>query len=183
MNDAFSKYLKRPGGRIVNVGSASGPYYLQNLPTSNTIKEKLTNPWLLAGGIQDIDEIATTFASAKSASDAYGQSKALLHAYTAIHAKLEPELLINTVTPGYIKTDITAGSGATKPPSVGAIPPCWLMMDTEFVPQEPQGRYYGSDCIRSPPHYYRDPGSPPYLNDDDLVDLPRSAIETPIPKV
>jgi hypothetical protein len=26
----------------------------------------------------------------------------------------------------------------------------------------PTGRYYGSDCLRSPIHVYRGPGDPPY---------------------
>lgn len=176
VNDAFRKMLKTPGGRIVNVASASGPNYLQGFNDTNEIKQKLMKPWLLPGGIVDIDELARTLSKSAS-NDGYGSSKALLNAYTAVHAKLEPSLIINACTPGFILTDLTAGAGATNPPSKGAIPPCWLMMDNEFVPKQPHGRYYGSDCIRSPIHYYRGPGEAPYVNDDDLVDLPQSAMD------
>jgi carbonyl reductase 1 len=175
--------LKRPGGRIVNVGSAAGSNYVQPLPDSNSVKDKLTKPWLIMGGIAEVDDMARSFGSTIPPKEAYGASKALLHSYTAIHAKLETDLLINAVTPGFIQTDLTAGFGATKPPSNGAVPPCWLMMDTEFVPHQPQGRYYGSDCVRSPLHFYRGPGEDPYINDDDIVELPQSAKEAVASKV
>jgi carbonyl reductase 1 len=111
--------------------------------------------------------------------DSYGASKALLHAYTIVHAKIEKNLIINAVTPGFIATDLTAGYGAPNPPSKGAIPPCYLMMDEEFVPKTPSGRYYGSDCVRSPIDLYRGPGDAPYETDDDLVDLPSTATIIP----
>jgi hypothetical protein len=41
-------------------------------------------------------------------------------------------------------------------------------MDEE-VGKQPTGRYYGSDCVRSPLHFYRGPGEKPYVNDEDLV--------------
>jgi len=43
------------------------------------------------------------------------------------------------------------------------------------VPHQPTGRYYGSDCVRSPISFYRGPGEPPYESDEDLVELPESA--------
>lgn len=171
INEAFGKFLKRPGGRIVNVASASGPNYVSRLPDSHPHKSLLAHPWTIVHGISQVDEMARSMES----SDAYGASKALLNAYTYLHAKLEKDLIINSVTPGFIATDLTAGYGATNPTSKGAEPICYLMMDDETIPKQPTGRYYGSDSIRSPISFYRGPGEPPYENNDDLVELPETA--------
>ena len=164
-------------GRIVNVSSASGPNFVSSLRNNDDeLKSYLSQPWTIPGGIAQVDELArTTMNGSKKYEPAYGASKALLNAYTVLHAKIETDLLINSVTPGYIATDLTAGTGATNPTSKGAIPPCYLMMDEETVPKQPTGRYYGSDCVRSPISLYRGPGEPPYEKNDDLVELPESA--------
>jgi len=171
VNEAFGKFLQRPGGRIVNVASASGPNYVSGLPDSNPLKSLLGKPWTIPGGIGEVDALAR---SMKAGDDGYGASKALLNAYTYLHAKIEKDLIINSVTPGFIATDLTAGTSATNPTSKGAVPPCFLMMD-EDVAQKPTGRYYGSDSVRSPISFYRGPGEPPYESDEDLVELPESA--------
>jgi len=170
VNDAFGKLLQRPGGRVVNIASASGPNFVSSLPVGNALTEKLTKPWLIEGGIAELDSIAKSI----KGGDAYGASKALVNAYTVLYAKTNKDLIINSVTPGWIVSDMTQGLGASSPPSKGAVPPCWLMMDDELK-TNPTGRYYGSDCVRSPLHFYRGPGEKPYLNDDDLVELPDSA--------
>lgn len=41
------------------------------------------------------------------------------------------------------------------------------MMD-ESVANEPTGRYYGSDCVRSPLDVYRGPGDAPFTSDEDV---------------
>jgi len=173
VNDALIQFVKRPGGRIVNVASASGPNFVEALPSSSPLKESLPKPWKLSGGITDVDDIAKKYAS--STDNGYGLSKALLNAYTVLLAKQNPDLIINACTPGFILTDLTAGTSAKDPPSKGAVPPCFLMMDDSFVPTQPTGRYYGSDCQRSPMHCYRSPGDPPYASDEDLLELPASA--------
>jgi hypothetical protein len=48
-----------------------------------------------------------------------------------------------------------------KIPDEGARAPRYLL----FQPLEGNGRYYGSDCQRSPLDRYRAPGSPPYTGD------------------
>lgn len=126
---------------------------------------KLTRPWTLPNGIADIDECAKTF----QPSDAYGFSKALLNAYTVLCARTDKDIVVNACTPGYILTDMTRNAGATNPPSKGAVPPCFLAMDESFTVGKPSGRYYGSDCVRSPLDRYRGPGDAPYENDEDLV--------------
>ena len=179
VNDAFGKFLLRPGGRIVNVASASGPNFVADLDSSKDkeLELKLSKPWTIEGGIAEVDEIAKTH----SFSNGYGYSKALLNAYTVLHAKEEVgQLLINSCTPGWIATDLTAGTGAKNPPSKGAVPPCWLVMSqpgdaSEHGPKfqlddrGSTGRYYGSDCIRSPLDCYRGPGDAPYVNDEDIM--------------
>jgi NAD(P)-dependent dehydrogenase (short-subunit alcohol dehydrogenase family) len=168
VNTEFGPLLMRPGGRIVNVGSAAGPNFLQSI-NDEALKTKLYQPWTLGGGIQELDDLAR---SPWSSSNGYGISKALLNAYTVLHGReAQPGVIVNSVSPGYIETDLTKGRGATNPPSKGAVPICKLLMDEAFADPKlhPPGRYYGSDAVRSPLHYYRDPGEAPYENDEDLL--------------
>ena len=152
--EALLKNMERPGGRIVNIGSASGPMYVAACRTKD-VATKLSQPWTMTESLKDLDNIANNHQSG----DAYGFSKALLAAYTWILAKEEPDLLVNTVTPGFIDTDMTAGWGASKTPADGAVPPVWLLMSDDIL-NLPTGRYYGSDCKRSPLDVYRGPGDP-----------------------
>jgi carbonyl reductase 1 len=163
VNDTFGKLLKSSGGRIVNIASASGPNFVSKMSDREPMKEKLTKPWTITGGITELDSFAPNMKG-----DSYGASKALVNAYTGLHAKTDKNLIINSCSPGWIATDMTQGMGASNPPSKGAVVPCWLMMDEE-VGKQPTGRYYGSDCVRSPLHFYRGPGEKPYVNDEDLV--------------
>mmetsp|Transcript_53205 Transcript_53205/g.147525 ORF Transcript_53205/g.147525 Transcript_53205/m.147525 type:complete len:136 (-) Transcript_53205:59-466(-) len=89
---------------------------------------------------------------------AYGLSKAFVNVLTQQQAKAHPNLKINAVTPGYIATDLTAGMGATNPPEKGTTAPLACL----FGDMEGNGRYYGSDAVRSPLDRYRGPGDPPY---------------------
>ncbi len=70
-----------------------------------------------------------------------------------------------------IETDLTkplladgrsAIDAGMKQPEEGAAASVFLIMD------EPKGSgmYFGSDCLRSPMHYYRAPGSPAYTGVD-----------------
>ena len=156
VNDAFGVLLQRPGGRIVNIASASGPVFVEYCNDA-PLREYLTEP-LTASGIDELVQVAE---ETKGVRDTYGFSKALLNAYTVLLAKSEPDLIVNSCTPGYIDTDMTRGAGATNPPSKGAVPPVWLAM-SDVLLDRPTGWYYGSDCVRSPLHEYRGPGDPPY---------------------
>ena len=82
VNDAFIKLLNNPGGRIVNVASASGPNFLKTFSDEDGLKQQLMKPWLLPNGIDDIDKIAKSLSTSKV--EGYGASKALLNAYTAV---------------------------------------------------------------------------------------------------
>eukprot|EP00977_Amphora_coffeiformis_P018819 scaffold6750_cov160-Amphora_coffeaeformis.AAC.3 len=163
--DALRSQLQTPGGRIVNIASASGPFFLQGC-RDKALYKKLAEPWTTS--FNELDTIASS-SHAEGKSDPYGFSKALVNAYTLLLARSEPDFIINSVTPGWIKTDMTAGQGATNPPSKGAIPPVWCLMDTSLEQKNvPTGRYYGSDCVRSPLHVYRGPGDAPYEGPDGL---------------
>lgn len=171
VNDAFIPLLKRPGGRIVHVGSASGPNFTGSLPRGD-VKTWMHKPWTIPGAtaeekLAQLDDLAKSIKT----DNAYGCSKALMHAMTVIQGKTYGDLIINSISPGFIKTDLTKGTSASKSPQQGAVPVCWACMDPA-LDEEPQGRYYGSDCIRSPLHEYRDPGEPPYVDDEDLVTIP-----------
>jgi carbonyl reductase 1 len=161
VNDALANVLQCPGGRIVNIASASGPNYVSRLPKGE-VKSKLAEPWLIKGGIPELDEMAKSLIKT---SDGYGTSKALLNAYTRLHAKAQPALIINSVTPGFIASDMGKTLGASNPTSAGAIPPVNLLLNQEYE-TIPTGRYYGSDTKRSPLNVYRGPGDPVYEGPD-----------------
>lgn len=178
INDHFGKLLlQRPGGRIVNIASAGGPNYVSRLSeTDPALYQKLARPWTITGGIPELDEIAKNNKHLLQG-DSYGGSKALVNALTVLQAKLDSnkDIIINSVSPGWIMTDMTKNSGASGTVEKGAVPPCWALMDEDFIAKEPTGRYYGSDCVRSPLNVYRGPGEDPYVSDDDLVELSEAA--------
>ncbi|GAX11910.1 hypothetical protein FisN_17Lh182 [Fistulifera solaris] len=167
VNDAFKKFLKRPGGRIVHIASASGPNFVADLAKNDPLRKTLGQPWTIEGTGAERVALLDTLAKETQTNNGYGVGKAFLNAYTHVFARMNPDLVINSCTPGYILTDITKGMGASNPPSKGAVPPCWLMMD-ESLAKEPTGRYYGSDCVRSPLDVYRGPGDAPCINDEDV---------------
>ena len=159
VTDAFRKLLQKTGSRVVNIGSASGPMFVNGLQDSNDLKHKLSSPLSgIPGGLTELDDIARGYFGQKGGGDAYGLSKALLNAYVAIYARENTNLVVNSCSPGYIATDITKGMGATNPPSKGAECPVTLMMEGGVG----SGWYYGSDAVRSPLNVYRGPGDPPY---------------------
>jgi len=164
VNDAFVPLLARPGGRIVNIASAAGPMYITNAKPSD-LKRKLADPMTIKGGIDELDKLAQDLCEDKNNQEErfpyYGLSKALLNAYTVLHAKEKKDLIINSCTPGFIATDMTKHMGATNAPSKGTIAPLYCLM-SEDISKIPSGRYYGSDAVRSPLDVYRGPGDPPY---------------------
>jgi carbonyl reductase 1 len=78
-------------------------------------------------------------------------------------AATHPNLRINSCSPGYVLTDLTAGMGASNTPEQSNchVAPLFLLFDEP----EDNGRYYGSDGVRSPLDRYRGPGDPPYVGD------------------
>jgi NAD(P)-dependent dehydrogenase (short-subunit alcohol dehydrogenase family) len=166
--------LVETGGRVVNVTSAAGPSFVATCSPERQrffLDSQMTWPRLQAF----IDECLATSGgasafAAKGLADgqAYGLSKACANTYTLILAREHPELLVNACTPGFISTDMTrhyAESQGKSPaelgmktPAEGAKAPLHLLFGT----LEGSGRFYGSDCKRSPLDRYRAPGSPEY---------------------
>lgn len=164
VNDAFIPLLMKPGGKIVNMSSAAGPMFLSNT-TPSELTEYLGHPLTIKNGIDQLDDLAKCLCEENvKVNDTffyYGLSKAFLNAYTVLHAKVDTEFIINSCTPGFIKTDMTKDMGATTDPSKGAECPVYLCMSVN-IEKLPSGRYYGSDKQRSPINVYRGPGDPPF---------------------
>lgn len=175
VSEAMLPLLARDG-RIVNMTSASGPSFVAKCNEHR--KRMFTNPDVTWADIEAVMneaiEIARTrgdFAAAGLDSEAYGLSKACANAFTILFAREHPELHVNACTPGFIETDMTRryaeGSGKTaaelgmKSPAEGTRSAMHLL----FGSLEGNGRYYGSDTLRSPMDRYRAPGSPAYTGD------------------
>lgn len=137
-------------GRIVIISSGVGPGY---------VRRACAEDQALLSGREVTWEALERYIRSKgsSASNPYGLSKAILNAYTMLLARENPSITINACSPGYIRTDLTGGSGGL-PPEEGTRAAHKLL----FAKLEGNGRYYGSDGLRSPLHLQRDPGSPEY---------------------
>ena len=169
--DAFLPLLNPSIGRVVNVTSASGPLYLAG--SSNETKKLLTNPEVSWTEIEKFMSECLKLESERTTDwggdwSAYGISKACTNAYSIYLAKKNPNLTINSCTPGFIETDLTRpmaeSNGKTpaemgmKSPDEGVSASVFLLMGNPSG----SGHYYGSDCVRSPLDKYRSPGDPPY---------------------
>mmetsp|Transcript_12358 Transcript_12358/g.30298 ORF Transcript_12358/g.30298 Transcript_12358/m.30298 type:complete len:321 (-) Transcript_12358:80-1042(-) len=156
VNKAFIPLLEPKGGRIVNIASASGPMFVAG--TEGNWRKVFTDPnveW------SDIEKVMQEALSGSFTGEAYGFSKACLNAYTRWLARTNPNLNINSCTPGFIATDLTKGMGASGTIEKGATVPVALCMGEAQGP----GFYFGSDGVRSPLDRYRGPGDPPYKGD------------------
>lgn len=163
-------------GRVVNVTSAAGPSFVATCDERR--KRMFTNPDVSWAEIDALMKEATAIAAQRgdfSAAglgngDAYGLSKACANAFTIVFAREHPGLHVNACTPGFIETDLSrpyvVGSGKSaqelgmKPPSEGTRAPMHLLFGT----LDGNGRYYGSDALRSPLDRYRAPGSPAFVD-------------------
>ena len=161
VTNAFLPLLQQPGGRVVHIASAAGPMYVQkrdakeqkllsgDTDTTLDMLEAYINSALTADGAVQVGD-----------GDTYGFSKACLNMLTILQAKANPSVIINSCTPGFIATDMTAGMGATNAPEKGTLAPLHLLFGEEAALGT--GRYYGSDAVRSPLDRYRGPGDPPF---------------------
>jgi NAD(P)-dependent dehydrogenase (short-subunit alcohol dehydrogenase family) len=173
---AFIPLLKTEGGRVVNVTSASGPTFVSSCDAKR--QAFFTDPEITWSMIQsvmkeylDVCNGAGDFTAKGLGSSAYGMSKACANGITLCLARENPSLRINACTPGFIETDLTrpyaTSSGKTpeemgmKPPEQGTASTLYLLMGEP----EGNGRYYGSDAVRSPLDRYRSPGDPPYTGE------------------
>ena len=187
VSSAFLPLLKA-GGRVVNVGSGSGPTYVKALiegggqAAAKALMEPADVEAVLAHAAAHLGSAAS-----EKAYKGYGLSKACLTAWSQVFAREHPGLTVITCSPGFIATKLTAGFGvrsATRsPPHSRPSPPPLTVISTAFPPQasktpeegtlaikhclftagpEASGWYLGSDALRSPLHYMRDPGTPAF---------------------
>jgi len=154
--EAFLPLLDQEVGRVVNMASASGPMYVRGL--SAEMQEFFSSRETTWEQLES--EMKRNVDSPDGAVDAYGLSKACLNVYTMQLAAAHPGLRINSCTPGSIQTE-GFGSKDLAGESNCHVAPLFLL----FGNPEGNGRYYGSDAVRSPLDRYRGPGDPPYMGD------------------
>ena len=155
--DTFIPLLE-PSSRVVNIASASGPNFVAKLPT-DTDKHFWTSPETSWEHLET--RITETTPMMDYDNSAYGFSKACVNVYTRQLAASHPDLIVNSCTPGWIATDLTAGMGASNPPEKGTLAPLKLLFDE--LPEGARGHYFGSDGLRSPLDRYRNPGDSEYV--------------------
>ncbi|XP_047062978.1 salutaridine reductase-like isoform X3 [Lolium rigidum] len=130
----LADFLKTRFGKLdilVNNAAIGGVEYLQELDTNEEkfikneeVRHELNNIDNLTE--QRIDELLDKFLEDFEAGTseaqgwptvlaAYKMAKAAMNAYSRILAKRHPELRVNCVHPGYVRTDITMGSGILTP--------------------------------------------------------------------
>lgn len=154
--DAFLPLLCPKEGRIVNVGSGSGPMYVRKCPPQ--AQAFLCSP---PDSWEQIEAWVTGeygLGSRVDGDGGYGLSKALVTCYTMLLAKQHPHITSSSISPGFIDTKMTAGWGASKSPEEGTV----SLRHALFDDLEGNGWYYGSDGVRSPLHFMRNPGEPAY---------------------
>jgi len=154
--DTFAPLLDSTDSRIVNVGSGAGPSYVKRWGETDEAR-------MLMNGQADWEELAD-YVKAKLDSGSlddfgcYGLSKAGLAAFTQALPRLYPNVICGCCSPGFIDTNMTKGYNAKKGPAEGTPAIKKLLLEQ----LEGNGWYYGSDGERSPYHFMRNPGEPPY---------------------
>lgn len=189
VTEKFLNFLV-PGGRIVNISSGAAPSFVEKCSAERRLMltdpsvtvqsiEKIAEEFLKAikeGGIEACTAIG--FGVGDAGFHAYGFSKACLNAYTICLAREHPEFIVNSCSPGMIKTDLFLPMAAAAGKSLdelmesyGALPveqsvtaPLHLLLSSDVG----TGHYYGSDAKRSPMTKYRKPGSPEYDGSDGI---------------
>jgi len=160
MIDAFGPLLSSSEGRVVNVGSGVGPGYVKGCPPEmQVLLSREPDCWDQIGSFAQLSEDGTTgLGSGADTMSGYGLSKALLSSYTMLLAKEHPEWKSSCCSPGFISTKLTRGWGDGKSPEDGTL----AIKHCLFDELEGNGWYYGSDGVRSPYHFMRNPGEPVY---------------------
>lgn len=151
--DSFLPLLDSSCGRIVNVGSGAGPMFFDMLSTKQQM-----NRYVNAMTSEEIEKEIAAIERMDDDFAAYAGSKALLACYTLALAERYPNLMVSCLSPGWIKTNMTRGQGATKLPHEGTV----ALRKCLFDELPASGYFFGSDGLRSPLHYLRNPGEVEY---------------------
>ncbi len=164
--EAFIPLLNADNGRIIFISSAAGPMFVAKC--NEHMKQFFTRKDIQWSEIDALMQSChpnmtdDDYAGKGLVDNAYGLSKACLNSYMMCLSNEHPNLKINACTPGYIETDLTKSlEGSKKPPYEGTHSPVSLL----FKESIGTGKFYGSDCLRSPLDRYRNPGDPEYQSD------------------
>ncbi len=130
--------LMNSGARIVNIASMAG--HLKILPpAAGKVRGLLTSPTLSEEQLDDVvhefvKDIASGDATRQGAWPAsnYGMSKLAIIAWTKILARLKPDLIINSVCPGWCSTDMSSHSGP-RSAAKGAETPLMLSLNPSLT--------------------------------------------------
>ena len=166
--EAFLPLLQRPGGRLIATGSGAASSYVAGkvagcVPPDER-QQLLANPqveWEQLSSLLD-RELAGNFGTDEQkerAYGAYGCSKAVMTAYHFILSRENPDLVVSTASPGFIQTKMTEGMGAKLTPEEGTKSLTKLLFEDLG---ERAWIYYGSDGLKSPLTWMRNPGEPEY---------------------
>jgi len=158
VTEAFLDLMDAKEGRVVNVSSGAASMWLR--------KQDEKTKKLFSSADTTIDELEAAIKENLSAQNftmgGYGLSKAGLTALTLIQAKANPNLVITSLSPGFIATNMTAGYGAKLTPEQGCVSSLKCLFGDVT-----SGCYYGSDGLRSPMTVTRDPGTPEYQGEEN----------------
>ena len=156
MTEALAPLISPTGGRIVNVSSGMGPRYISKLDQAKqTFWSSQPNTW---AQVEPAFQALFAALTPEDKVDAYSLTKAVLNKYTEISAKENPNVLISSISPGFIDTGLSAGFNASKSPEEG----CLSTIKCLFRVLPGSGFHYGSDALRSPLHFERQPGEPEF---------------------
>ncbi|QFU75936.1 SDR family NAD(P)-dependent oxidoreductase [Halioglobus maricola] len=171
--EAFAP-LVGPGGRIVNVTSASAANFVANCSPER--RAFFTDPDISWTQLADFVRTCGELEPARLAefgfmSDSpYGFSKACANSYTLWLARQHPALYVNACTPGFIETDLGKEFLGTRSPAEAGMRPAsegaHVILELLFGQPRGTGHYYGSDALRSPMDRYRAPGSAEFTDRD-----------------
>jgi len=153
-------FLPLVSHRVINLGSGAGPAYVNKCPfEAQKLLSDVPESWEQITSFIDLsDDQLSGLGSPADTLGGYGLSKALLASYTMLLAKEQPGILFSSCSPGFINTKMVSGLGATKTPEEGT----FSIQHCLFDELEGNGWYYGSDGVRSPLHFVRNPGEPAY---------------------
>mmetsp|Transcript_23897 Transcript_23897/g.35089 ORF Transcript_23897/g.35089 Transcript_23897/m.35089 type:complete len:285 (+) Transcript_23897:47-901(+) len=159
MTEAFVGLIDPNMGRIVHTSSGVASMWLRNQDADT--KALYSNPDITQEQL-DADLTKQQAAGNLGMGEGYGLSKAALTTLTMIHAKKYPNLMVTSLSPGFIDTPMTKGFGAKLSPEQGCVSSIKCLLGDVST-----GCYYGSDGVRSPLTCTRDPGMPEYKGETD----------------
>ena len=160
VTDALVGLIDPMEGRIVNTSSGAASMWLRK--QDDDTKRLFSNTNLTFDELDKSVKENVAKNNAGAIGGVYGLSKAALCALTLVQAKAYPNLIVTSLSPGFIDTPMTKGFGAKLTPEQG----CISALKCLFGPVT-SGYYYGSDGLRSPLTVTRDPGTPEYQGEAD----------------